>query len=85
MFGSIMGTLQTFVRDENRGKEREMKKREIEKKIEQRTEEEKEEAIKAKSQLFEEKRRKEREIKALQVPQYSWLFTSRRVGLKIPC
>ena len=45
MFGSIMGTLQTFVRDENRGKEREMKKREIEKKIEQRTEEEKEEAF----------------------------------------
>lgn len=67
MFGSIMGTLQTFVRDENRGKEREMKKREIEKKIEQRTEEEKEEAIKAKTQLFEEKRRKEREIKALQL------------------
>ena len=35
MFGSIMGTLQTFVRDENRGKERDLKKREIEKKIEQ--------------------------------------------------
>jgi len=67
MFGSIMGTLQTFVRDENRGKERDLKKREIEKKIEQRTEEEKEEAFKAKTQLFQDKRHKEREIKALQL------------------
>ena len=35
--------------------------------IEQRTEEEKEEAFKAKTQLFQDKRHKEREIKALQV------------------
>ena len=65
--GASLGTLQTFVRDENRGKEREMKKREIEKKIEKRTEEEKEEAVREKHELFEEKRRQEREIKALQL------------------
>ena len=67
MFGSILGTLQKFRADENKGKDRELKKRKIEAKIDQKTEQEREDAIRQKKELFEDKRRKEREIKVLQV------------------
>ena len=67
MFGSILGTLQKFRADENKDKDRELKKRKIEAKIDQKTEKEKEEAIRQKKELFDDKRKKEREIKVLQV------------------
>ena len=67
MFGSILGTLQKFRADENKVKDRELKKRQIEAKIDKKSEKEREEAIRQKKELFEDKRRKEREIKVLQV------------------
>merc|ERR1719384_1134711 len=67
MFGSILGTLQRFRADESKDKDRDLKKRKIEAKIDQKTEKEKEEAIRQKKELFEDKRKKEKEIKVLQV------------------
>lgn len=67
MFGSILGTLQRFRADENKDKDRELKKRKIEAKIDQKNEKEREEAVRQKKELFEDKKIKEREIKVLQV------------------
>ena len=67
MFGSILGTLQRFRADESKDKDRDLKKRKIEAKIDQKSEKEKEEAIRQKKELFEDKKKKEREIKVLQV------------------
>ena len=67
MFGSILGTLQRFRADESKDKDRDLKKRKIEAKIDQKSENEKEEAIRQKKELFEDKKKKEREIKVLQV------------------
>ena len=67
MFGNLLGTLQKFKQDENRVKDREQKKRDIEKKIEEKTEKEKEEAKRTKNELFSEKKKQEHEIKILQV------------------
>ena len=67
MFGSIIGTLQQFRADETKDKDRELKKRKIEAKIDQKTEKERAEAIKQKQELFEDKKKKESEIKVLQV------------------
>ena len=67
MFGSIIGTLQQFRADETKDKDRELKKRKIEAKIEQKTEKERAEVIKQKKELFEDKKKKELEIKVLQV------------------
>ena len=67
MFGNLLGTLQKFKQDENRVKDREQKKRDIEKKIDEKTEKEKEEAKRTKNELFSEKKKQEHEIKILQV------------------
>merc|ERR1712062_822580 len=67
MFGSILGTLQKFRADETKDKDREQKRRKIETKIDQKTEKERAEAIKQKQELFEDKKKKELEIKVLQV------------------
>jgi len=67
MFGSILGTLQKFRADETKDKDREQKRRKIETKIDQKTEKERAEAIKQKQELFEDKKKKEMEIKVLQV------------------
>lgn len=77
MFGSILGTLQRFRADESKDKDRDLKKRKIEAKIDQKSEKEKEEAIRQKKELFEDKKKKEREIKVLQVNSSALaIFTS---------
>merc|ERR1711944_330744 len=58
MFGSILGTLQKFRTDESKVKDRELKKRKIEAKIDQKTEQEREDAIRQKKELFEDKKRR---------------------------
>ena len=84
MFGSILGTLQKFRTDESKVKDRELKKRKIEAKIDQKTEQEREDAIRQKKELFEDKKRKEREIKVLQVNIFAfrYLFFYFLQGLK---
>ena len=67
MFGNLLGTLQKFKQDENRVKERDQKKREIEAKIDEKTEKEKEEAKRTKYELFSEKKKQQQEIRMLQV------------------
>ena len=74
MFGSILGTLQKFRTDESKVKDRELKKRKIEAKIDQKTEQEREDAIRQKKELFEDKKRKEREIKVLQVNIFAFKY-----------
>jgi len=80
MFGSILGTLQRFRADESKDKDRDLKKRKIEAKIDQKSEKEKEEAIRQKKELFEDKKKKEREIKVLQVNSSALaIFTSNTI------
>ena len=79
MFGSILGTLQKFRADETKDKDREQKRRKIETKIDQKTEKERAEAIKQKQELFEDKKKKEMEIKVLQV-----IYRNNKC-LSIPC
>lgn len=67
MFGSILGTLQKFRADENKVKDRELKKRQIEKKIELKTEKEREDAKREKRELIENRWKGQRELKVLQV------------------
>ena len=69
LFGSLLGTLQKFRQDENKIKDRELKKREIELKIEEKTEKEKDEAKKKKQELFHEREKQKQELRTLQVFQ----------------
>jgi pinin len=67
MFGNLLGTLQKFRQDENKIKDRELKKREIELKIEEKTEKEKDDAKRKKHELFTERDKQKQELRVLQV------------------
>ena len=63
----MLGTLQKFRQDENKIKDRELKKREIELKIEEKTEKEKDDAKRKKHELFTERDKQKQELRVLQV------------------
>jgi pinin len=70
MFGSLLGTLQKFCQEESRLKPKEEKKAQIEKKLEQQEQLEKEKMRMEKQNLFEDRKRKQLEIKALEIKMY---------------
>ncbi len=82
MFGNLLGTLQRFRQDETRVKDRENKKKEVEKKIEEKTLKEKEEARKQKRELFFDKKKKQHEIKILEV---RWSSVHARLPIDHEC
>lgn len=72
MFGSLLGTLQKFKKEENFLKSKEEKKAQIEKKVE---EQELQEKIKLKQErdaLIESRKRKQFEVKALETKMEKW-------------
>lgn len=70
MFGCLLGTLQKFCQEESRLKPKEEKKKEIEKKLEQQEKLEREKMRMEKQTLFSDRRRKQLEIKALEIKMY---------------
>lgn len=72
MFGSLLGTLQKFKKEENNLKSKEEKKAQIEKKLE---EQEMQEKIKLKQEreaLIENRKKKQFEVKALETKMEKW-------------
>lgn len=67
MFGSLMGTLQKFCQEESRLKPKEEKKAQIEKKLEEQAKKERENMKKEKECLFSDRKRKQMEIKAIEL------------------
>lgn len=70
MFGSLLGTLQKFCQEESKLKPTEEKKAKIEQKLEQQEALEKEKVRIEKQSLFGERKRKQLEIKLLEIKMY---------------
>merc|ERR1719402_577698 len=67
MFGNLLGTLQKFTKDEVKQKAVVEKQKEVLKKVEEKTEREKEDMRNRKRELFEEQKRKKKDIQILQI------------------
>merc|ERR1712130_625430 len=67
MFGALVGTLQKFNKEEIKKKDVLEKKKVVEKKVEEKTEREKEEMRNRKRELFDEQRKKKKDIQILQI------------------
>lgn len=72
MFGSLLGTLQKFKKEENILKSKEDKKAQIEKKLEQQEMEEKIKLKQEREALIENRKRKQFEVKALETKMEKW-------------
>jgi pinin len=72
MFGSLLGTLQKFKKEENFLKSKEEKKAQIEKKVEQQEMEEKIKLKQERDALIESRKRKQFEVKALETKMEKW-------------
>lgn len=70
IFGQLLGTLQKFCQEESRLKPKEEKKKEIEKKLEQQEKMEREKLRMERQNLFSDRKRKQLEIKALEIKMY---------------
>ncbi|CAG9829059.1 unnamed protein product [Diabrotica balteata] len=67
MFGALLGTLQKFQQEETKLKQREQKRAEVEKKIEEHEIKEKEEVRKERQELFLNRKKKQAEIKLIEM------------------
>jgi pinin len=67
MFAGLLGTLQKFCQEESRLKPREEKKAKIEKRLEEQEKQERENLKKEKQNLFVDKKRKQLEIKMVEI------------------
>merc|ERR1712130_568997 len=67
MFGALVGTLKKFTKDEIAKKETVEKKKQVEKKVEEKNEREKEEIRNRKRELFEEQKKKKKDIQIIQI------------------
>jgi len=67
MFGALVGTLQKFNKEEIKKKDVLEKKKVVEKKVEEKTEREKEEIKNRKKELFDEQKKKKKDIQILQI------------------
>ncbi|KAF7278543.1 hypothetical protein GWI33_008247 [Rhynchophorus ferrugineus] len=67
MFGALLGTLQKFQQEEAKLKKKEEKRSQIEKKIEEHEMQEKEEIKKERQELFLNRRKKQQEIKMIEL------------------
>merc|ERR1719228_1949935 len=67
MFGALVGTLQGFNKEEIKKKDVLEKKKVVEKKVEEKTEREKEEIKNRKRELFDEQKKKKKDIQILQI------------------
>jgi len=67
MFGALVGTLQRFNKEEIKKKDVLEKKKVVEKKVEEKTEREKEEIKNKKRELFDEQKKKKKDIQVLQI------------------
>lgn len=67
MFGALLGTLQRFQQEETKQKKKEEKRNQIEKKIEEHEQQEKEEIKKERQELFLNRKRKQQEIKMIEL------------------
>lgn len=67
IFGSLLGTLQKFKQDESRLKSKDERKAEIERKVEEQASKEREEIKKARQDLFQNRKKKQAEIRAIEV------------------
>ncbi|KAL1512655.1 hypothetical protein ABEB36_002214 [Hypothenemus hampei] len=67
MFGALLGTLQKFQQEESKLKKKEEKRTQIEKKIEEHEKQEKEEIKKERQELFLNRKRKQQEIKMIEL------------------
>lgn len=67
MFGALLGTLQKFQQDECKLKKKEEKRTQIEKKIEEHEQQEKEEVKKERHELFMNRKKKQQEIKMIEL------------------
>ncbi|CAG9858335.1 unnamed protein product [Phyllotreta striolata] len=67
MFGALLGTLQKFQQEETKLKQREQKRAELEKKIEEHEIKEKEEVRKERQELFFNRKKKQAEIKVIEL------------------
>merc|ERR1712173_155895 len=66
MFGALVGTLQRFNKEEIKKKDVLEKKKVVEKKVEEKTEREKEEIKNRKRELFDEQKKKKKDIQIIQ-------------------
>jgi len=66
MFGNLLGTLQKFTKEQKEQKQ-EQKQKEVLKKVEEKTEREKEDMRNRKRELFEEQKKKKKDIQILQI------------------
>merc|ERR1712233_135808 len=67
MFGALVGTLQKFNKEEIKKKDVLEKKKVVEKKVEEKTEREKEEIKNRKRELFDEQKKKKKDIQIIQI------------------
>ena len=67
MFGALVGTLQRFNKEEIKKKDVLEKKKVVEKKVEEKTEREKEEIKTRKRELFDEQKKKKKDIQIIQI------------------
>lgn len=67
MFGALLGTLQRFQQEETKLKKKEDKRIQIEKKIEEHEQQEKEEIKKERQELFLNRKKKQQEIKMIEL------------------
>ncbi|XP_056632656.1 pinin [Diorhabda sublineata] len=67
MFGALLGTLQKFQQEETKLKQREQKRAELEKKIEEHEIKEKEEVRRERQELFFNRKKKQAEIKIIEL------------------
>ncbi|XP_063700631.1 pinin [Culicoides brevitarsis] len=86
IFGSLLGTLQKFCQEESRLKGKEEKKAQIEKKLEEQQKKEREVLRKEKQSLFSDRKRKQLEIRAMEIKMLkmkdlaAWEATKRPLG-----
>merc|ERR1711892_177415 len=67
MFGALVGTLQKFNKEEIKKKDVLEKKKVVERKVEEKTEREKEEIKNRKKELFDEQKKKKKDIQIIQI------------------